>query len=122
MELIGVGPGGEFRDKVELLKERGHHLTGIIALAELVELPEQRGQRVFDLGNRNFRVILSLTFETSVVFQELFAEKIGQAPTGRRMERAGLPQSVGRGQLALQVHFGVGLPSSLEVGACSVND
>src|SRR6187399_1925197 len=38
MELIGVGPGGEFRHEVELLKERGHHLTRIVALTELVEL------------------------------------------------------------------------------------
>ena len=113
MELIGFGPNREFRDEIELLEQRSHHLTGVVALAELIQLAEEGRDRVLDLGNGNLGVVLSLAFETGVMFQKLFAEKISQTSTGRRMEGVGLPQSIGRGHLTLQLHFRVGLPSSL---------
>jgi hypothetical protein len=122
MELIGIGPGGEFRDEVELAKQRRHHLAGIIALAELIELPEKSGEGLFDLGDGDFGVVLAVTFETGVMFQELLAEEIREARTGRRVDGTRSPQSIGRSQVTLQVHLRVGLSPSVEAGSVAVND
>ena len=56
MELIGFCPGRELRDEVELSEERRHHLAGVVALTELIELSHDARQRIFHLRDGHFGV------------------------------------------------------------------
>ena len=57
MQLTGFSPGGEFSDDVELAKELTDDLAGVFALAELLDLLEDSGERIFGLRDRAFRVV-----------------------------------------------------------------
>jgi hypothetical protein len=69
VNLMGLGPGRKLRDDVDPAKELANHLAGIVALAERVEVGEQELERVFGVGNRDVRVVLTLTFQTSMMFE-----------------------------------------------------
>ena len=89
MNLMGLGPGGKLRDDVDPAKKLADHLTGIIALAECVEVGEEELQRVFRLRDGDVRVVLPLTFQASMMFEELFPVKLAEAMAGRSAERPG---------------------------------
>ncbi len=82
MQLTRFGPGGEFGHDVELAKELADELAGVVALTELLDLLEDSRERIFGLRDRAFRVVLTLTFEALMMFEELFAEELGEALTG----------------------------------------
>ena len=69
MKLMGLGPGRKLGDDVDPAKELTNHLAGIVALTESVEVGEQKLERVFGLGNRDVRVVLTLTFQASMMFE-----------------------------------------------------
>ena len=81
MELTRLCPGGEFGDDVELAKELADELGGIVALTELLHLLENSGERILGLGDGALRVVLTLQFEALMMFEEFFAEELGQAMT-----------------------------------------
>lgn len=108
MELIGICPGGELRDEVELTKERRHHLTGIVALAELIQLPHDVRQRILNLRDRDLGVVLPLALETRVMLEKLLAKEIRETLTGRVDEGVLEPQNIGRSQSTFRNHHRVG--------------
>jgi hypothetical protein len=80
MELTGIGPGREPGDTVEFAKELAYRLTRIFTLAQDFYLGHQPGERVFGLGNRHFRVVLALAFQTRVMFVQFLPEEVGETP------------------------------------------
>lgn len=82
MKGADFSPRGKVRHDVELAKQLAHHLTGIVATAELLELRHDARQRVLGLPDGRLRVILALLFEASGVFRELLAEELREALAG----------------------------------------
>jgi hypothetical protein len=78
MELIGVGPGRELGNKVELSKELTHHLTGIGSLAQRVEPIDDARDCVLGLRNRGVRVVLALPFQALLMFEKFFTKEVGE--------------------------------------------
>ena len=78
MELTGIGPSRELGDEIEFSKKFAHHLTGIFALTQLLELFHDPRQSVFGLADRAVRVVLALALEARVVFAEFLSEKVRQ--------------------------------------------
>ena len=76
MNLAGLCPLGQLGDEVELPEQLPHHLTGIVALAELLELFHDARERFLGLRNRAIRVVLALSFEALMMLEELFPEEI----------------------------------------------
>jgi hypothetical protein len=76
MKLIGLCPRGQLGDEIKLPEQFAHHLTGVIALAQLLELLHDAGERLFGLRDRAVRVVLALPFETLVMLEELFAKEV----------------------------------------------
>jgi hypothetical protein len=89
MDLMGLGPGGKLRDDVDSAKEIADHLAGIVALTENIEVGEQPLQRVFGLRNGDVRVVLALTFQASMMFEQLFSVELTETLTGGPAERPG---------------------------------
>lgn len=77
MKLAGIGPSGELGYEVELAKQLAHHLAGVVALAELFELAHDAREGLFRLRNGTIRIVLTLAFETLMMFEELLTEEIG---------------------------------------------
>jgi hypothetical protein len=86
---MGFGPGGKFRDDVDSSQELANHLAGIVALAEDVEIRQQTLKSVFGLRDGDVRIVLPLTFQASMVFEQLFPVELAEALTGRPAERPG---------------------------------
>ena len=78
MELTGFSPSRELGDNVDLAEELAHHLTGIIAAAQLVELGHDASQRLFGLSDGVFRVVLALSLEANVMLANFLAEEISE--------------------------------------------
>jgi hypothetical protein len=78
MELIGVGPGGELGDKVELSKELTHHLTGVVPLTQRVEPVDDARNGILGLRDCGVRVVLTLAFQTLLMFEKFFAKEVGE--------------------------------------------
>jgi hypothetical protein len=78
MQMPGFGPGGEFGHDVELAEELADELAGILALTELLHLLEDSRERVLRLGNGQFGVVLTLSFEALVMFSKLFPEELDE--------------------------------------------
>ena len=89
MNLMGFGPGGKFRDDVDSAKELTDHLTGIVALTENVEVGEKALKRVLGLRDGDVRVVLALTFQASMMFEQLFPVELAETLAGRSAERPG---------------------------------
>ena len=104
VKLSGFGPGGEFRDDVELAEQLANKLAGILALTQLLELLEDASERFLGLGNRPFRVVLALAFKALVMLAELLAKELREALT--RGARKGSRQTwcVDGRQTTLQGH------------------
>lgn len=83
MKLAGFGPGRELGDQVEFAKQLTHHLTRVITLAELFELLHDARERLLGLRDRTVGVVLALTFETLMMFEELLPEEIRETLAGR---------------------------------------
>jgi len=105
MKLTGVGPSGELGDQIELAEQLAHHLARIVALTELLELPHDARERFLSLQNRDLGVVLPLSFEALMMFEELFPEKIGEARAGGTTERSQLTRGVDVRQTSLQGHL-----------------
>ena len=82
MELTGIGPSRKPGHRVEFAKEFADHLTGIFALAQLLELLHDAREGLFSLHDGDFGVVLSLALETCVVLAKLFAVEVGETLTG----------------------------------------
>ena len=76
MKLLGIGPGRQSSDHVEAPKQLAHHLAGVLALAELLELFEDPRQRVFRLRECVLGVVLTLTFQAAMMFEKFLAEEL----------------------------------------------
>jgi hypothetical protein len=83
MELTGVGPSGELGHAIEGSEEFANHLAGIFALAELLDLSHEPGQRIFGLSDGHLRVVLALALQTGVVFVQFLPEEVSQTLAGR---------------------------------------
>lgn len=90
MKLTGFGPLGELGDNIELAEKLTDHLTRIVALAERFHLLQNSRQRVLGLVNRPRRVVLALTLQTLMMFEEFFAIELGETPAGTAVEWAGM--------------------------------
>ena len=104
MKLFRFSPGGQAGDEIELAQELAHHRAGVLALAELLELPHHARERIFGLRDRNLGVVLTLPLETLMMFEELFPEEIGQTLARWPQHRGSLTLTVGR-QATLQSHL-----------------
>src|SRR5688572_17196518 len=78
MELTGIGPHGELRHEVELPQELSDHLTGVVALAELLQLAQDTGQGLFGLTDGHIGIVLPLALEAGVVLQKLLPIELRQ--------------------------------------------
>lgn len=106
MELSGIGPGGKLRDEIELSQQLAHHLTGVIALAQLFDLTHDARQRVFRLGNGRVRVVLALALETRMMLAQLLSEVISEALAGNIPERLRASGGNAVRQTSLEMHLG----------------
>jgi hypothetical protein len=82
-----VGPGGQLRDDVDLAEKLADHLTGVVSLAERVEIGEEPFERIFGLRNRDIRIVLALQLEMSMVLQNFFPKEVAETLTRRSAER-----------------------------------
>ena len=87
MKFFGFSPGGQLGDKIEFSKQLTDHLTGIIPLAERIEVGDDPLERIFGLRDRDIGIVLPLPLETPMMFQELFAEELGETGTRGPAER-----------------------------------
>jgi len=90
--LPGIGPGGEPGDHVELSEELAHHLVGIACGAQPIELGHHVGQRLLDVADGAFRVVLALFVKTALTAHELFTIEIGQGMQDGLARRPGIDQ------------------------------
>lgn len=81
MELSGVGPGGELGDEIELAKQLAHHLAGVVAFAQLLELSHDARQGFFRLSDGPIRVVLTLAFQAVVMLAQFLPEEVGETLT-----------------------------------------
>jgi hypothetical protein len=104
MKLFRFSPRGQAGDGIELAQELAHHRAGVLALAELLELPHHARERVFGLRNRDLGVVLTLPLETLMMFEKFFPEEIGQTLARWPQHWGSLTLTVGR-QATLQSHL-----------------
>jgi hypothetical protein len=104
MKRAGFSPSGELGDDVDFPEQLAHHLTGVVALAQLVELANDPPERILGLGDGHFRVVLALLLEATMMLQEFFTEEVCEALAGRPTERLGLWKNVDMRQTILEVH------------------
>ena len=88
MKLVRFSPRGQLGDEVELPEQFPHHLTRIVALAQLLELPHDARQRFLRLRDGAVGVVLALPLEALMMFEELFAEEVRKTLTGGRTHGA----------------------------------
>ena len=87
MKFFGFSPSGQLGDEIEFSKQLTDHLAGIIPLAERIEVGDDALERILGLRDRDIGVILPLPLETPMMFQELFAEELGETRTRRPAQR-----------------------------------
>jgi len=88
MKLTRLGPDGELGDQIELAEQLAHHLTGVIALAQLLELLHDARQGLFRLRDRAIGVILALPLETLMMLEELLPEELRETLARRANDGA----------------------------------
>ncbi len=76
MKLTGFCPGGQLGDEVEFTQQLPHHLAGVVALTQLFELCHDPRERFLGLRDGAVRVVLTLTLQTLMMLEELFAEEV----------------------------------------------
>ena len=75
MKRFGIGPGRQVRHRVDLPEELRNHVARIGALAELIEIRKDPGERVFGLRDGEFRVVFALLIKAPMMLDELFFEE-----------------------------------------------
>ena len=60
-----------------MIEEAADDLIGVGGGAEVVELIQNLSERLFDIADGAFRVVLTLLFQTALTFQKLFSVEIG---------------------------------------------
>lgn len=90
MQRLRIGPRRQIRNAIELPQELTDDLAGIFALAQLLHGGQDAIEGIFGLRDGELRIELALLFEAPVMFEELFAEELRQALTGRTAEHRGL--------------------------------
>jgi hypothetical protein len=86
VQPLGLGPGRQLGDDVELAKELREHFTRVVSLAEEFDLFNQFGDGVFGLQDGDFGVVLALELQTLAMFEKFLAVKIGET-TARRLRQ-----------------------------------
>jgi hypothetical protein len=104
MNVLGFSPSGELGDKVELPEQLPHHLTGIVAPTEGVEVGHDPLDGVLGLRDGDIRVVLALTLQTPVMLEELFAEEVRQTLAGRPAQWTRKTWNIDAFQAALRGH------------------
>src|SRR5687768_5382759 len=92
VNLLGVGPGGEAGDDVELAEEATDDLIGVGGGAEAVDLGHHLSKRLLHVLDRALRVVLALLFKTALTACELFAIEAGQGMESCASGRAAIGQ------------------------------
>ena len=82
MKLVRLSPRGQLGDEIELPEQLAHHLAGIVALTQLLELPHDPRQGFFRLRDGAIGVVLALAFQALMMLEELFAEEIRKTLAG----------------------------------------
>ena len=77
MSVLGIGPGGQIGDDVELAQEIADDFVGVVVMAQLLELRNGTCERGFDFRNSTFGVVLSLAVEQPLMLEKLFSIKVG---------------------------------------------
>ena len=78
MDVLGIGPRGETRHDIELPEQATHNEVGIVLGTELFQAGHDAGQGALHLGDHLLRIELTLTPETLLMLEELFAVEIGE--------------------------------------------
>ena len=73
MDLPPVGPSRRAGDEVELTQQSADDLVGVSGGAQMIQLLQHLTQRLFDVADRSFGVVLALFVETLLALHELFA-------------------------------------------------
>ena len=77
MHLPGIGPGGQPSHEVELSKKPTDDLVGISLGTQPIELRHDFHERLLDIADRAFRIMLALLIEAALALHEFFAVEIG---------------------------------------------
>ena len=77
VDVPGIGPTLRAGDDIELGEEAADNLVGVGSRAEVIELVEDFAERLFDVADSPFRVVLTLLLEAALTFEELFAVEVG---------------------------------------------
>ena len=76
VNLSGIGPGGKPGDDVELAEKATDDLVGVSGGHEPIELGHHFHECALGVGNRPFRVVLTLLFEAALALDEFLAVEI----------------------------------------------
>jgi hypothetical protein len=77
VDVPGIGPTLRAGHDIELGEEAADNLVGVGSRAEVIELVEDFAERLFDVADSPFRVVLTLLLEAALTFEELFAVEVG---------------------------------------------
>ena len=107
--VLGVGPGREVGDLIELAQQAAHDVIAVAVVAELIEPGHRLADCLLHLGHRARRVVLALGFEALLVLEELFPVEIRagdgvSAGDGRRLSDS---PGAGRGMRRADAGSGV---------------
>ena len=76
VDLVGIGPGGQPGDDIELPEELTDDLVGIGLGAEAVELANDFQERLLDVVNGALRIELALLLQAPLALEKLFTIEI----------------------------------------------
>ena len=79
MGFLGIRPGREAGQHVDLAQQAAHHLFAVLLGAEVIEVREDPSERSLDIEDDAFRVVLPLLLKAALVLEKFFAVEIREA-------------------------------------------
>src|SRR2546421_6250303 len=89
MEGFGLGPSRQLGYGVYLSEQAANDFTGVVTLAEPVNLRHRARQRVFRLGDRHVGVVLPLLFQAVMMLEKFLAKELRETLAGPTAPRPG---------------------------------